>query len=85
MAVGRQLARRTSRCDGASSYGCNSTNSTARSSGLVSALERANTFKDAKRVAEWQDGRCYFRPESMALIDAVIEHEEVGPALLMAS
>ena len=34
---------------------------------------------------EWQDGRCYFRPESMALIDAVIEHEEVGPALLMAS
>lgn len=33
---------------------------------------------------EWQDGRRYFRPETMALIDA--EHrEEVGPALLIAS
>jgi putative transposase len=39
----------------------------------------------AEQDDEWQDGRCYFRPESMALIDAVIEHEEVGPALLMAS
>jgi putative transposase len=39
----------------------------------------------AEQDDEWQDGRCYFRPESMTLIDAVIEHEEVGPALLMAS
>ena len=30
-------------------------------------------------------GRRYFRPETMAAIDAVIEHEEVGAALLMAS
>ena len=34
---------------------------------------------------EWQDGRRYFRPESMALIDAIAEQEEVAPALLMAS
>ena len=35
---------------------------------------------------EWQDGRCYFRPESMALIDASPETEaEEVPALLMAS
>ena len=34
---------------------------------------------------EWQDGRCYFRPESMALIDAVTEQEEGEPELLMAS
>jgi len=34
---------------------------------------------------EWQDGRRYFRPESMALIDATPEQEEVSPALLMAS
>jgi hypothetical protein len=32
---------------------------------------------------EWQDGRRYFRPESMARIDAVVEPEEVSPALLM--
>ncbi len=29
--------------------------------------------------------RRYFRPETMALIDAVIEAQEVGPALMMAS
>jgi len=34
---------------------------------------------------EWQDGRRYFLPESMARIDAVTATEEVGPALLMAS
>ena len=34
---------------------------------------------------EWQDGRCYFRPESMVLIDAVNELKEVGQALLLAS
>jgi hypothetical protein len=34
---------------------------------------------------EWQDGRRYFRPESMVLIDAVAELEEVGQPLLMAS
>ena len=39
----------------------------------------------AEQDDEWQDGRCYFRPESMALIDAVTEPEEVGPALLLAS
>ena len=34
---------------------------------------------------EWQDGRRYFRPETMALIDAVIDQGEVSPGLLMAS
>jgi hypothetical protein len=29
--------------------------------------------------------RRYFRPETMALIDAVVDHEEVSPTLLMAS
>jgi transposase-like protein len=38
----------------------------------------------AEQDDEWQDGRRYFRPETMALIDAVIDHEEV-PTLLMAS
>jgi transposase-like protein len=33
---------------------------------------------------EWQDGRRYFRPETMALIDAE-QREEVGQALLIAS
>ena len=33
---------------------------------------------------EWQDGRRYFRPETMALIDAPTEQEEVvAPALLV--
>jgi transposase-like protein len=39
----------------------------------------------AEQDDEWQDGRCYFRPESMVLIDAVTEPKEVGPALLLAS
>jgi putative transposase len=39
----------------------------------------------AEQDDEWQDGRRYFRPETMALIDAVVEHKEVGPALLIAS
>jgi hypothetical protein len=39
----------------------------------------------AEQDHEWQDGRRYFRPESMALIDAVIDHKEVETALLMAS
>src|SRR5665811_62426 len=39
----------------------------------------------AEQDDEWQDGRRYFRPESMALIDAVVEAKEVEPALLMAS
>jgi hypothetical protein len=34
---------------------------------------------------EWQDGRRYFNPESMAAIDAVTVAEEVSPALLLAS
>ena len=37
----------------------------------------------AEQDDEWQDGRRYFSPESMALIDAATA-EEV-PALLMAS
>jgi transposase-like protein len=39
----------------------------------------------AEQDDEWQDGRRYFRPETMAAIDAVIDHEEVDQALLMAS
>jgi hypothetical protein len=39
----------------------------------------------AEQDDEWQDGRCYFRPESMALIDALAEREEEPAALLMAS
>ena len=39
----------------------------------------------AEQDDEWQDGRRYFRPETMAAIDAVIEHEEVRPELLLAS
>jgi putative transposase len=39
----------------------------------------------AEQDDEWQDGRCYFRPESMVLIDAVNELKEVGQALLLAS
>ena len=39
----------------------------------------------AEQDDEWQDGRCYFRPESMALIDTMTEREEEAPALLMAS
>jgi len=39
----------------------------------------------AEQDDEWQDGRRYFRPETMALIDAVIDHEEVNPTMLMAS
>ena len=34
---------------------------------------------------EWQDGRRYFLPESMARIDTSATPEEVSPALLMAS
>jgi len=34
---------------------------------------------------DWQDGRRYFLPESMARIDAAPAGEEVSPALLMAS
>ena len=37
----------------------------------------------AEQDDEWQDGRRYFRPETMALIDA--RPEEVMPTLLMAS
>ncbi len=39
----------------------------------------------AEQDDEWQDGRRYFRPETMALIDAVLDQEEVSPTLLMAS
>ena len=38
----------------------------------------------AEQDDEWQDGRHYFRPETLALIDAKPETEEVVP-LLMAS
>ena len=39
----------------------------------------------AEQDDEWQDGRRYFRPETMALIDLVVEPEEVAPALMLAS
>lgn len=39
----------------------------------------------AEQDDEWQDGRRSFRPETMAAINAVIEHEEVNPTLLMAN
>jgi putative transposase len=39
----------------------------------------------AEQDDEWQDGRRYFRPESMVLIDAVAEPEEVVQTLLIAS
>jgi len=39
----------------------------------------------AEQDDEWQDGRRYFRPETMALIDAVVDHQEVSSGLLMAS
>jgi putative transposase len=38
----------------------------------------------AEQDDEWQDGRCYFRPETMTAIDAVAT-EEVGQPLLLAS
>jgi hypothetical protein len=38
----------------------------------------------AEQDDEWQDGRRYFRPETMALIDAD-QREEVGQTLLIAS
>ena len=39
----------------------------------------------AEQDDEWQDGRRYFRPESMTIIDAGVDGEEVGHPLLMAS
>lgn len=39
----------------------------------------------AEQDDEWQDGRCYFRPETMSAIDALIPLEEVGQPLLLAS
>ena len=40
----------------------------------------------AEQDDEWQDGRRYFRPETMAALDAPpTSSEEVNPALLMAS
>jgi transposase-like protein len=39
----------------------------------------------AEQDDEWQDGRCYFRPETMSAIDALIPIEEVGQTLLLAS
>jgi hypothetical protein len=38
----------------------------------------------AERDDEWQDGRCCFRPETMAAIDATAI-EEVGQPFLLAS
>jgi putative transposase len=38
----------------------------------------------AEQDDEWQDGRHYFRPETMAAIDAAAI-EEVGQPLLLAS
>jgi hypothetical protein len=39
----------------------------------------------AEQDDEWQDGRRYFRPDTMAAIDAVTQLEEVGQPLLLAS
>jgi putative transposase len=39
----------------------------------------------AEQDDEWQDGRRYFRPETMAAIDAVVDQQTEGPALLIAS
>ena len=39
----------------------------------------------AEQDDEWQDGRRYFRPETMAAIDAAPTNEEVSQPLLMAS
>ena len=39
----------------------------------------------AEQDDEWQDGRRYFRPETMAAIDAATQLEEVGHPLLLAS
>ena len=39
----------------------------------------------AEQDDEWQDGRRYFRPETMADIDARPDTPEVMPALLIAS
>ena len=49
------------------------------------SLMRLVGMVPAEQDDEWQDGRCYFRPESMALIDALTEQKEEAPALLMAS
>ena len=39
----------------------------------------------AEQDDEWQARRRYFRPETMAVIDARADENEVGSALLMAS
>jgi transposase-like protein len=39
----------------------------------------------AEQDDEWQDGRRYFRPETMAAINAVTTTEEASQPLLMAS
>jgi hypothetical protein len=39
----------------------------------------------AEQDDEWLDRRRYFRPETMALIDAAPASEEVIPTLLLAS
>jgi transposase-like protein len=39
----------------------------------------------AEQDEEGRDGRCCFRPESMALIDALVPIEEVGQPLMLAS
>jgi hypothetical protein len=39
----------------------------------------------AEQDDEWQDGRRYFRPETMAAIDVLVPLEEVSQPLLLAS
>jgi putative transposase len=39
----------------------------------------------AEQDDEWQDGRCYFRPETMTALDALVPLEEVGQPLMLAS
>lgn len=52
------------------------------------AVQRASAPTSGQGPAkddEGQDGRHYFRPETMALVDAVVDQEEVSPTMLMAS
>ncbi len=51
----------------------------------VLALIRLVGMVLAEQDDEWQDGRGYFRPETMALIDAIVDHQEVSQGMLLAS
>jgi putative transposase len=46
---------------------------------------RASLIRLVGMVLFEQDGRRYFRPETMTAIDAAVDREEVSPPLLLAS